>query len=61
MGLYLSMLGNNAGSIITGIHADENYAREVQQLFSIGLNRAMAGRLADFEFAGQPRADLRSK
>ena len=39
MGLYLSMLGNNAGSIITGIHADENYAREVQQLFSIGLNR----------------------
>jgi uncharacterized protein (DUF1800 family) len=39
MGLYLSMLGNNAGSIITGLHADENYAREVQQLFSIGLNR----------------------
>ncbi len=39
MGLYLSSLGNNAGSIITGIHADENYAREVQQLFSIGLNR----------------------
>jgi hypothetical protein len=39
MGLYLSMLGNNAGSIITGLHADENYAREVQQLFSVGLNR----------------------
>ena len=39
MGLYLSMLGNNAGSEITGLHADENYAREVQQLFSIGLNR----------------------
>jgi hypothetical protein len=39
MGLYLGMQGNNAGSIITGIHADENYAREVQQLFSIGLNR----------------------
>lgn len=39
MGLYLGMLGNNAGSIITGLHADENYAREVQQLFSIGLNR----------------------
>ena len=33
------MQGNNAGSIITGLHADENYAREVQQLFSIGLNR----------------------
>ena len=39
MGLYLSMQGNSAGSIITGQHADENYAREVQQLFSIGLNR----------------------
>jgi len=39
MGLYLSVQGNNAGSIITGLHADENYAREVQQLFSIGLNR----------------------
>ncbi len=39
MGLYLNVQGNNAGSIITGLHADENYAREVQQLFSIGLNR----------------------
>ncbi|HTA30654.1 MAG TPA: DUF1800 family protein, partial [Candidatus Cybelea sp.] len=39
MGIYLSMQGNNAGSIITGLHADENYAREIQQLFSIGLNR----------------------
>ncbi|HEY1788944.1 MAG TPA: DUF1800 family protein [Verrucomicrobiae bacterium] len=39
MGNYLGMLGNNEGSIITGLHADENYAREIQQLFSIGLNR----------------------
>jgi uncharacterized protein (DUF1800 family) len=39
MGMYLDMQGNNAGSIITGLHADENYAREVQQLFTIGLNR----------------------
>jgi hypothetical protein len=39
MGLYLSMLGNDKGSSITGLHANENYAREVQQLFSIGLNR----------------------
>jgi hypothetical protein len=39
MGLYLNVQGNTAGSIITGLHADENYAREVQQLFSIGLNR----------------------
>ena len=39
MGVYLNMQGNTAGSIITGIHPDENYAREIQQLFSVGLNR----------------------
>ncbi len=39
MGNYLNMRGNNAGSIILGTHADENYARECMQLFSIGLNR----------------------
>lgn len=39
MGLYLNMQGNDAGSIITGLHPNENYAREIQQLFSIGLNR----------------------
>ncbi len=39
MGLYLNVQGNTAGSIITGIHPDENYAREVNQLFSVGLNR----------------------
>ena len=39
MGLYLNMQGNDAGSIITGVHANENFAREIQQLFSIGLYR----------------------
>lgn len=39
MGLYLDMRGNSPGSIITGIHANENYAREIMQLFSIGLYR----------------------
>jgi uncharacterized protein (DUF1800 family) len=39
MGIFLDMRGNDVGSIITGIHANENYAREVMQLFSIGLNR----------------------
>jgi len=39
MGLYLNMQGNSAGSMITGVHANENYAREINQLFSIGLNR----------------------
>jgi Protein of unknown function (DUF1800)/PA14 domain/Bacterial TSP3 repeat len=39
MGLYLNMQGNDKGNIITGAHANENYAREIKQLFSIGLNR----------------------
>jgi hypothetical protein len=39
MGLYLNMQGNDKGSLINGTHANENYAREIQQLFSIGLNR----------------------
>ena len=59
MGLYLSMLGNNAGSSITGLHADENYAREVQQLFFDRPEPALAGRLAGVELPGQSRADLR--
>jgi hypothetical protein len=39
MGRYLDMLGNQKGSIISGTHPNENYAREVLQLFSIGLYR----------------------
>ena len=39
MGMYLNMQGNGPGSIVNGIHANENYAREINQLFSIGLNR----------------------
>jgi hypothetical protein len=39
MGVYLNMQGNDKGSIITGLHANENYAREINQLFSIGLER----------------------
>ena len=39
MGLYLDMRANDKGSLVTGIHANENYAREIQQLFSVGLYR----------------------
>lgn len=38
MGIYLSMLQNDKGSPTAGTRADENYAREVLQLFSIGLH-----------------------
>jgi hypothetical protein len=39
MGVYLNMQGNDKGNLIKGTHANENYAREINQLFSIGLNR----------------------
>jgi uncharacterized protein (DUF1800 family) len=38
MGYYLNMLGNDKEDLATGRMPNENYAREVLQLFSIGLN-----------------------
>jgi len=38
MGIYLSMLQNDKGSYIDNTRADENFAREILQLFSIGLH-----------------------
>jgi uncharacterized protein (DUF1800 family) len=37
MGYYLSMKGNQKADVATGRVPDENYAREVMQLFTIGL------------------------
>ncbi len=37
MGVYLSMLGNRKPDPARNIRPDENYAREIMQLFSIGL------------------------
>lgn len=37
MGVYLSMLGNEKPNPTLNIRPDENYARELMQLFSIGL------------------------
>jgi hypothetical protein len=39
MGLYLDMRGNDKGDIASGRHPNENYAREIMQLFSVGLYR----------------------
>ncbi len=39
MGYWLNMQGNAKGNLATGYHPNENYAREIMQLFSIGLNR----------------------
>ncbi len=37
MGVYLSHLRNNKPNLATNVFPDENYAREIMQLFSIGL------------------------
>jgi len=39
MGKFLSMLGNRKNDSAMNIRPDENYAREIMQLFSIGLNQ----------------------
>jgi len=39
MGTYLSMMRNRKPDPITGHEPDENYAREVMQLFSVGLSK----------------------
>jgi uncharacterized protein (DUF1800 family) len=39
MGLYLDMRRNDKGDLTLGTHPNENYAREIMQLFSIGLYR----------------------
>ena len=42
MGEYLDMRGNSAGNIQTGVRPNENFAREILQLFSAGLYRVWA-------------------
>jgi len=37
MGVYLSHLNNNKTDVVYNTNPDENYAREIMQLFSIGL------------------------
>src|SRR5437763_10478992 len=37
MGVYLSLLRSDKPNAATNVHADQNYAREVMQLFTVGL------------------------
>lgn len=39
MGFYLSMYRNQKPNVAQGIRADENFAREIMQLFTIGLSQ----------------------
>ena len=49
MGVYLSMLGNQKANAQLNIRPDENYARELMQLFTIGL--------VELDIDGTPRLD----
>jgi uncharacterized protein (DUF1800 family) len=53
MGVYLSMLGNQKTVAGTNLRPDENYAREVMQLMSIGL--------VELNLDGTPRLDSNSQ
>jgi len=54
MGAYLSMLGNRKPDAASNIRADENYAREVMQLFSIGLVQLNLDGTSRLDADGQP-------
>jgi uncharacterized protein (DUF1800 family) len=54
MGRYLSMLYNRKADLVENIRPDENYAREVLQLFSIGLVRLNADGSVVLDGLGNP-------
>ena len=54
MGVYLSMLGNEKPDPVNNIRPDENYAREVMQLFSIGLVELNIDGTEKLDNQGQP-------
>lgn len=56
MGVYLSTLGNQKPEPEEGIRADENFAREIMQLFTIGLNELNQDGSVKTDGQGQPIA-----
>ncbi len=54
MGNYLNMLRNAAAIPAKGTAADENYAREIMQLFTIGLNKLNPDGSLQLDGTGQP-------
>ncbi len=54
MGIYLSMLGNEKPNAALNIRPDENYARELMQLFSIGLVQLNIDGTAMLDAQNQP-------
>ncbi|RTL24718.1 MAG: DUF1800 domain-containing protein [Burkholderiales bacterium] len=55
MGYYLNMLGSEKENPDQGTHPNENFAREVLQLFSIGLVQLNADGTPKLDAAGKPQ------
>jgi uncharacterized protein (DUF1800 family) len=56
MGRYLNMVNNDKANATKGTHPNENYARELLQLFSIGLVKLNADGTVVMDANGQPVA-----
>ena len=54
MGVYLSHINNQKENKSKNIHPDENYAREIMQLFTIGLNELNTDATEKIGKNGQP-------
>ncbi|RZL11368.1 MAG: DUF1800 domain-containing protein [Rubrivivax sp.] len=54
MGLFLNMRGSSKADAASGRQPDENYAREILQLFTIGLNQLRMDGTEVLDGCGQP-------
>jgi uncharacterized protein (DUF1800 family) len=54
MGAYLTFFRNDKPNAASGVHADENYARELMQLFTIGLWRLNPDGSRQLDSSGNP-------
>jgi uncharacterized protein (DUF1800 family) len=54
MGHYLTFFQSQAPNTATGVHADENYARELMQLFTVGLWQLNADGSRQLDGSGKP-------
>src|SRR5665213_3504109 len=54
MGFYLNMVNNDAANPLANNHANENYARELMQLFTIGLSMLNSDGTLQLDNNGNP-------
>ena len=54
MGVYLDMVNNDKATSATGVQPNENYAREIMQLFTLGTSMLNIDGTAQLDAAGNP-------